>query len=52
MDRGLLLEALLQRVYRVLQVTLLVLVLLLDVGVDLHVLDLLVLNVGIKVFVD
>ena len=49
---SLLLQALLERVDRVFEVPLLVLVLLLDVGVYLNILDLLLLYVGVEVLVD
>ena len=51
-DLGLFLEAFLEGVDGVLEVAFLVLVLLLDVGVDLDVLDFLVLHVGVQVLVD
>lgn len=51
MNGGLFLEALLEGVDRVLEVALLILVLLLDVGVDLNIFDLLVLHVGVQVLV-
>ena len=49
---SLLLQALLERVDRVLEVPLLVLVLLFDVTVNLNILDLLLLYVGVEVLVD
>ena len=52
MNRGLLFEALLERINRVLEVALLILVLLLDVGVDLNIFDLLVLYIRVEVLVN
>jgi len=51
-NRGFLFKALLEGVNRVLEVTLLVLVLLLDVGVDLNIFDFLVLYIRVQVLVD
>jgi hypothetical protein len=52
MNRGLLFEALLERINRVLEVALLILVLLLDVGVDLNIFDLLVLYIRVEVLIN
>ena len=52
MNRGLLFKALLEGVNRVLKVALLVLVLLLDVGVDLNILYLLILYIRIQVLIN